>query len=79
MRALIGDIRRQIPFGLSEAEICSGGCRGCSKKLLEYLDRELEDWEIRLNRGAVPNLGDLRSLANRSRKIHGALARSNLV
>ncbi|RRJ83974.1 hypothetical protein [Aestuariirhabdus litorea] len=79
MRALIDEIRRQIPFGLSEAEICSGTCRGCSKKLLDYLDRELEEWEIRLNQGEIPNLGDLRSLAQRSRKIHNALARSQLL
>ncbi|MCL6416267.1 hypothetical protein MIB92_11440 [Aestuariirhabdus sp. Z084] len=79
MRQLIEQVRQQVPFGLSEAEICSGGCQGCSKKLLDYLDRELEDWSLKLDQGEMPNFADLNSLASRSKKIYAALARSHLV
>ncbi|WP_419534556.1 hypothetical protein [Endozoicomonas sp.] len=79
MASLINDIRGAIPFGLSEAELCSGTCKGCSKKLLEFLDQELSDWTMRLNAGDKPNLGDIHRLAKTARKIYTALEKNNLV
>ncbi len=68
-----------MPFGLSEAEICSGECIGCAKKLLEFLDQELEEWNTRLDQGEVPRLGDISKLAKTSTKIYHVLAKNNLV
>ena len=72
-------IREVMPFGLSEAEICSGECIGCAKKLLEFLDQELEEWSTRLNHGEIPRLGDITKLAKTAAKIHRVLIRNNLV
>ncbi|MRI32032.1 hypothetical protein EOPP23_03335 [Endozoicomonas sp. OPT23] len=79
MNQLIEQVREAIPFGLSEAEICSGECIGCAKKLMEFLDQELEDWSTRLDQGEVPKLGDLSKLAKSSTKIHRVLTKNNLV
>ncbi len=79
MQELIDLVRLKTPFDLSNAELCSGICQGCSKKLLEYLDSELEDWSVRLKHDEVPSFKDLNSLAKRSTKIYNALQRNNLV
>lgn len=79
MAGLIQEVRKTIPFGLSEAELCSGSCQGCSKKLLEFLDQELLDWSQRLADGETPSLGDIDRLARTSRKIHRALKKNQLV
>lgn len=79
MASLISDIRAAIPFGLSDAELCSGNCKGCSKKLLEFLDQQLTDWSIRLKAGDKPNLGDIHRLAKTAGKIYTALEKNNLV
>ncbi len=79
MRSLIQEVREIIPFGVSEAEMCSGACRGCSKKLLNFLEFELDDWSQRLNNGEIPSLGELNSLAKTCKKIHAALDKSGLV
>ncbi|MCW8886914.1 MAG: hypothetical protein OQK12_16940 [Motiliproteus sp.] len=79
MTQLIGDVRNAIPFDTPLSRLCDGPCTGCSKKLLEFLDTELEDWELRLRQGDVPTLGDIQRLAKRSRKIYGVLRRNGLV
>ena len=79
MRSLIESARDSIPFGISEAEMCSGGCRGCSKKLLNFLEFELDDWEQRLGSGERPSFGELNALAKTCKKIHAALSKSGLV
>ncbi len=71
--------RQSIPFGLTEAQMCSGVCHGCSKKLLDFLEMELDSWEARIIAGEVPNLGDVSSLARMSKKIYIALSKSGLV
>ena len=73
MRHLITEVRAAIPFDLPEEAICSGVCHGCAKKLMEFLDTELSDWEGRLAAGEAPRLGDVQKLARYSRKIHKAL------
>lgn len=79
MSELIVQVRTAMPFDLPEGQICSGICRGCAKKLLNFLDTELEDWECRLDQGEQPNLGDLSQLAKRSRKIYSAMEKNGLV
>jgi len=79
MQVLLAEIRAAIPFDLPEADICSADCRGCSKKLLEFLEMEVQGWELRLDRGDKPDFGDLNGLAKSARKIYNALSRSGLV
>lgn len=79
MHRLIGEIRTRIPFATPAASLCRGPCKGCSKKLLEFLDTELEEWEGRLEDGEVPRLGDLQRLEKMGRKVHAALRKNGLI
>ena len=79
MRLLIQEARSTIPFGLSEAEMCSGICHGCSKKMLAFLETELDSWEYRVDQGEIPSFGDLQKLGKMSSKIYRALEKSGLV
>lgn len=79
MQRLIAEIRRAIPTDIPLERLCAGPCTGCPKKLLEYLDAELCDWEIRLNRDEQPRLGDLSRLAKSARKIHRVLQRNGVL
>jgi len=79
MRRLIGEIRRRIPFDLSEEQLCRDGCNACSLKLLEYLSSELENWEARLEGGEKPGLADLSQLARSARKIHRVLTKNGIL
>ncbi|KRT54808.1 hypothetical protein Ga0074115_11020 [endosymbiont of Ridgeia piscesae] len=79
MRQLIRQIRAATPFDLAEARICDGPCNGCSLKLLDYLESELEGWQARLDQGVRPNFGDLSQLANSGRKIHRILQHNGLL
>jgi len=79
MLQLIAQVRAAIPFELPVAQLCAGPCRGCPKKLLDYLDGELEDWQQRLDAKELPSLGDLQRLATCSRKIYRSLERNGLV
>ncbi|MCU7809988.1 MAG: hypothetical protein KZQ77_01955 [Candidatus Thiodiazotropha sp. (ex Notomyrtea botanica)] len=79
MRQLIRQVRKAIPFDLSEEEICGDTCQGCSSKLLIFLETELDEWEIKLADGITPNFGDLDRLARQSKKIHRALELNGLL
>ena len=79
MRDLIQEVREVFPFEMPAAQLCSGPCRGCPKKLLEFIDEELTDWATSLDAGDVPSLGELQALGKRCRKIHAALASNGLV
>ncbi|QJQ98275.1 hypothetical protein [Halomonas sp. PGE1] len=76
---MIHEIRAQVPFDTPESSLCRGPCRGCSKKLLEFLDTELEEWEGRLEEGEVPRFGDLKRLEKLATKVMTALRRNGLV
>jgi hypothetical protein len=69
MRQLIERIRNEIPFGLPEEELCGDTCQGCSTKLIIYLETELDEWEVKLAAGSIPNFGDLSALAEKGRKV----------
>lgn len=70
MQRLIEEIRQSLPFDLPEAQLCNGPCTGCPKKLLEFMDTELEQWQSRLRQGDEPRLGDISKLARSARKVH---------
>ncbi len=79
MHSLIEQVRQEFPFAVPEAEICSGICRGCSKKLLEIVDSELCYWESQLSMQQTPTLGEVSHLAKLCHKVHRVLKRNNLV
>ena len=79
MRDLIRQARATLPFGASEAQVCTGVCQGCSRKLLDFLESELDDWERRLDAGERPGLGDLSRLMQTSRKVRRILIRNGLI
>lgn len=79
MRGLIAEVRTAMPFNLPAAELCAGPCRGCPKKLLEFLDQELWEWEVRLDGGEKPTLGDVTKFARTCRRIYKSLAANQLV
>ena len=79
MQTLINQIRLAIPFDTPMEKLCNGPCTGCSKKLLEYLDMELEEWEQKLASGETPNLGEINKLAKTSKKIYSILQKNDLI
>ncbi|OMH38068.1 hypothetical protein [Motiliproteus sp. MSK22-1] len=79
MSELIEQTRLVIPFDAPVASLCNGPCTGCSKKLLDFLDMELEDWESRLQQGEEPKLGDIQKLAKRCKKIYRVLEGNGLI
>jgi len=79
MADLISQIRDTIPFDTPMSELCNGPCTGCSKKLLDFLDTEIEEWESNIAAGEQPNLGDIHNLAKTSRKIYAVLKKNGLV
>lgn len=80
MAELVAQIRAKIPFDeLDDARVCSGGCIGCAKKLLEYLEQEIIHWEYSLARGESPSLGEIHKLARSAKKIYKVLQLNKLV
>ncbi len=79
MLDLIEQVRTAVPFDTPIDELCNGPCTGCSKKLLEYLDMTLEEWEQKLACGEQPTFGDLNKLAKTSRKIYTQLQKNDLI
>lgn len=79
MNDLIFEVRQAIDFDLPKSRLCHGPCTGCSKKLMEFLDTELEEWEYKLAQEETPSFGDIRSLAKKSKKIYGVLKINGIV
>lgn len=78
MRHLIQQIRSELPFDLPQSRICNGPCQGCSVKLLDYMENELLNWEMRLAGGEQPGFAELSGLAKSARRIKKALERNGL-
>lgn len=79
MQNLITEVRSDFPFTVSEANICGTSCVGCPKKLLELVDTELCDWEVKLSNGVVPNFGEISRLAKLCKNVRRGLVRNGLV
>ena len=64
-----------------EAVVCAdkNTCQGCSLKLLEYLESELDNWEQLLKAGHIPDFKDLQKLEKTSKKIYKTLETNGLV
>ncbi len=78
MQNLIDEVRNTLPFDMPVAQICEGVCRGCSKKLLNYLDGELIGWQSRLDQGDMPGLGEVHSLGRTCEKVHKVIQLNGL-
>ena len=79
MGRLISHIRSAIPFDTPMEELCNGPCTGCSKKLMDYLDMELEEKEALLETGHNPTLGEINQLKKTAVKIHTVLVQNGLI
>jgi hypothetical protein len=79
MRNLIAEIRNSLPFDTPGAQICNDPCRGCSIKLLDYMQSELDTWEQRLAAGETPGLADLSRLEKKGRKVLKTLQMNHVV
>jgi len=79
MRELIKQVREDMPFDIPEANVCTGQCNGCPKKLLDYLDAELEDWEYQLDAGDLPDFGEIKRIAKTSKKIYKVMQKYDFV
>jgi hypothetical protein len=79
MQQLIDEVRTTFPFDLPRANVCSDDCRGCSLKLLQFLESELDDWERRLADGERPGLAELSRLMHTSRKVGRVLEKADLM
>ncbi|MGQ9658851.1 MAG: hypothetical protein ACUVQI_02005 [Thermochromatium sp.] len=79
MRDLIRQARATLPFAAPEAAVCTGACQGCSRKLLDFLEGELDDWERRLDAGERPGLGDLSRLIQTVCKVQRVLIQNGLI
>ncbi|CAB0151484.1 hypothetical protein PSI9734_01871 [Pseudidiomarina piscicola] len=80
MQQLLDTIRATIPFGLKEADMCQGICRGCSKKMMEMLDSEVSQWQVDLdNETVIPTFSDLAFMEKLARRTHKVMQRNNLI
>lgn len=76
---IIQQIRETFPFNLSEEELCADTCSyGCPKKLLEYIQTEIAQWEQRLETGEMPNFRDIQKLSKTGMMIYRVLEKNNL-
>lgn len=73
MEHLIKEAREKIPFNLSFDGNCEGRCDECPYKLIEFLDWDLKDWELRLKRGDVPTIGELHMLGRSCQELYDIL------
>ena len=76
---LINQIRSTLPLDQSENIACTGQCKICPEKLVEYISMELENWEYRLKTGDIPNFKDLSKLEKSGQKIYTALEKKGLI
>ena len=72
-------MRDDFPLTVSEANICGISCIGCPKKLLELVDAELCEWEVKINNGDIPKFGVISRLAKLCKSVRRGLKRNGLV
>ncbi|TPH13414.1 hypothetical protein [Litorilituus lipolyticus] len=79
MRNLIKEVRDDFPFNVPDANICGISCVGCPKKLLEIVDTELCEWEVKLDENITPKLGEISRLGKLCKNVRRGLKRNGLV
>lgn len=79
MHDLINQIKTALSLEQIDSNACSGQCKICPEKLVEYISMELENWEYRLENGETPNFKDLSKLAKSAQKIYNALDKKGFI
>ncbi len=79
MKNLIAEVRNDFPFNVPDANICGISCVGCPKKLLEIVDTELCEWEVKLDENIAPKLGEISRLGKLCKNVRRGLKRNGLV
>lgn len=79
MQQLIDQVREALPFDTPAGYVCADECRGCSLKLLAFLDTELMAQEDRLLQGETPTLADIHRLAKLSRRVYAVLKENGVL
>ena len=80
MGNMIHQVKETFPFDISEEELCAETCsHGCPKKLMEYMQMEIADWEQRLDEGEIPNFRDVQKFSKTGLKIYRVLEKNDLV
>ena len=79
MQNLIKQIKSAITFYPGKTDTCLDSCRGCSVKLIDFLEVEIVDWEYRLENNEAPNFEDLDKLAKTAKKIHRVLINNGVI
>lgn len=79
MKNLISEVRKEFPFNEPDANICGISCIGCPKKLLEIVDMELCEWEVKLEDNVTPKLGEISRLGKLCKNVRRGLKRNGLV
>jgi cob(I)alamin adenosyltransferase len=81
MQDMIEQIREIIPFNTPQEDLCahSESCQGCSLKLLEFLEAEIDGWQNKLDDGVKPGFSDLSRLEKAARSVYRVLERNGVV
>lgn len=75
---LIHQARELLPFDLTEEQLCTDHCLCCRKKLLEFVEIRIIDWEKRLGNNETPKLGEVTKFARTINKVYLALTKEHL-
>ena len=78
MEQLICQIKSGLPFEAPEAQLCSGLCLGCPKKVMTFMEDEVAAWEQVLANGEVPSLGDVEKLGKTAVKVRKVMERNGV-
>jgi hypothetical protein len=79
MQTMINEINQRFPMGAPDRDICLGICSGCPKKLLQFMEMQLEDWQEALDNGEIPTFKQLQKRATQARKIEAVLIKNELI
>ncbi len=79
MADLLKKIRCTFPLDAPDSRVCRFDCTLCTKKLLEFLEMQVEDWEHRLVAGEIPTLGDVEKLGRTAKKIYNGLKKNGFL
>ena len=78
MEQLICQIKSGLPFEAPEAQLCSGLCLGCPKKVMTFMEDEVAAWEQVLANGEVPSLGDVEKLGKTALKVRKVMDKNGV-
>ncbi|WP_019614258.1 hypothetical protein [Psychromonas ossibalaenae] len=79
MLHIIEMVKDDFPFDDPDRQICGTSCVGCPKKLLELIETEIMHWESVIDRGEVPDFGEISRFAKLCKNVRRGLVRNGLV